>query len=285
MLVGVVVLYHPNTQKVIQNINSYMDQLDKLIIVDNSENIQHGVVEFYESNPSVIYQSFGENKGIAFALNKGIAFAKECKASWLLTMDQDSWFAQKEFARYVHIVQNISSRYSDGVLFSPRHKVPYLTKKDGISKVDKVMTSGNLIKMEMIDEIGYFDEKLFIDSVDHEFCYRINRKGYGVYRVNEIELVHHLGNLVTKDLFGTKLYITNHNFIRWYYITRNLLYVEKLYAVNQRAFYQFSKQHLFWSCLKITLYEKEKLLKLKSILLGLIDFKRGKFGKKEFNQK
>lgn len=283
MISGIVVLYHPESDIVIKNINSYIGLLDNLLIIDNSDNVfSKEIIEYYKHNNSVQYIQLGENKGIAYALNRGIDYAKGYKANWLLTMDQDSSFSKGEFNKYINFISQETSNYEDAVIFSPIHKVPYLNKEDGVKKVKSVMTSGNFIKMDMVDSIGYFDERLFIDSVDHEYCYRINQMGYGVYRVNNIQLEHSLGDITTKKLFIKKIYVTNHNFVRRYYITRNLLYVVNTYSRTKLGYIRFACDHLFWSILSVALYEKEKNLKFKSILLGYIDYKRAKFGKKSF---
>lgn len=282
MIVGVVVLYNPDFENIIKNINSYVSKLDKLLIVDNSESFDEKISNFFKYQDSVCYKYLEENKGIAYALNRGIDYAKEHNANWLLTMDQDSSFSNDNFYKFINFIKVKSNSYNDGVIFSPLHKVPYLIKEQGITKVRSVMTSGNIINMKLIDKIGYFDEDLFIDSVDHEYCYRINKKGYSVYRINNIELEHNLGELVVKEIFGKKLFVTNHNYIRRYYITRNLLYVVESYSNSKLGFIRFAVENLFWSFLTIVLYEKDKSLKLKSMRLGLLDYKRGKLGKKVF---
>ncbi|MBB6453998.1 rhamnosyltransferase [Salirhabdus euzebyi] len=281
-IVGVVVLYNPNNEMLLKNINSYLGQIDKLILVDNSDHYNNIVNDVFINNNKVEYSYLNGNQGIAFALNKGFDFAQKNEADWLLTMDQDSSFIRDDFSNFIKIINHKKTEYPDAVVFSPRHNVPYLKKEKGIRKVNSVMTSGNLINMKLVEKIGYFNESLFIDSVDHEFCYRINKMGYSVYRVNDIELDHNLGELEVKKLFGRKLYVTNHNYLRRYYITRNSLFVRRQYASSRLGFMKFTIDHLFWSFLTITLYEKKKLLKYKSMLLGLIDFKRGRLGKKDF---
>lgn len=282
MLVGVVVLYNPQSLTVINNINSYLENLDRLLIVDNSEVYNEEVLNFYKANNKVKYEYLGQNMGIAFALNKGIDFAKLNNASMLLTMDQDSSFKSSEFIKFKNFLREKASLYNDAIIFSPRQNVPYLDGKLGIEKVNSVMTSGNVILLGKINEIGYFDEKLFIDSVDHEFCFRIKKHGYGVYRINDIKLEHNLGEIETKKFFNKKLYVTNHNYIRRYYITRNLFYVMKIYSNSNIRFLKFAISNLFWSILSISLFETDKLLKIRSIFMGLKDFKRGKLGKKSF---
>lgn len=280
---GVVVLYNPHSESVINNISSYIKYLDKLLIIDNSEYKDIRITDYYYNNSKVTYNYLGGNHGIAYALNKGIDFAKENNAEWLLTMDQDSSFLNDDFSKFINYVEANINLYKDGVIFSPIHKVPYLIQDHGIKKVKSAMTSGNLLNISLLDTIGYFDEKLFIDAVDHEFCYRINKKGYSVYRVNEIQLKHNLGDLRVERLLGKNVIVTNHNYVRRYYITRNSLYVRKIYSDSNIKFIIFMLYHLSWSLLTIALYETDKILKFKSVWMGLLDYKRGKFGKKVFN--
>ena len=65
-LAGVVVLYNPD-QKVINNINSYIDELDTLYLVDNSS-ADNSTLFTHEK---VEYIPLQKNTGIAHALNVG----------------------------------------------------------------------------------------------------------------------------------------------------------------------------------------------------------------------
>lgn len=43
--------------------------------------------------------------------------------------------------------------------------------------VDADITSGNLLRKEVFEKVGFFDDSLFIDLVDTDFCMRLNEKG------------------------------------------------------------------------------------------------------------
>lgn len=277
---GVVVLYNPEHEKVKKNINSYLSNLDMLLIVDNSKNFNKDISSFYANNKKVHYKFLGGNMGIAHALNLGIHFAKEFNQQWLLTMDQDSKFYPGDFMEFLTIVKNKMFEFPDAAIFTPRHGVPYIEKGLGIVKVPYAMTSGNLIRVNLLNDIGTFDNDLFIDSVDHEFCFRLGKLGFGVYRVNDIELEHNLGEIETKRFLGRNLHVTHHNYVRRYYITRNSLYVSKKYANSKVGFIKTSIIQLLWASITILLYENDKRLKFKSIIMGLFDFRRLKMGKK-----
>ena len=68
-----------------------------------------------------------------------------------------------------------------------------------------LITSGSLINTSIFSEIGGYNEKLFIDEVDHEYCYRIKMLGYSVLQLENILLNHTLGRQhPVKTLSGEK---------------------------------------------------------------------------------
>ena len=84
-LAAVVVFYNPS-EKNIQNIKKYEKSIDRLFIVDNSED----KIMRYQDSEKIKYIKLCENKGIAHALNIGAKEAIKEGFNWLLTLDQDS---------------------------------------------------------------------------------------------------------------------------------------------------------------------------------------------------
>ena len=71
-IAGVVVLFHPKST-VINNIQSYIDDLDQLYVVDNSENkLRTYFSNFFEKTDKIDYIKNNENIGLASALNIGV---------------------------------------------------------------------------------------------------------------------------------------------------------------------------------------------------------------------
>ena len=48
--------------------------------------------------------------------------------------------------------------------------------------VRQTITSGSIVRTDVFAVVGAFDDKLFIDAVDTEFCFRCRSKGYLVSR-------------------------------------------------------------------------------------------------------
>jgi rhamnosyltransferase len=215
-------------------------------------------IERFHDDVIVIDNSYN-NVGVAAALNIGLKKAIDEKYDWLLTMDQDSVFEPGAFEN----LKSAAFAAEDSVAWlSPVHK----TQK-GI-KIHKyvAMTSGSMLRVSACKQVGFFEEKLFIDSVDNEYCLRLRKFGYKLKHVNGCILNHSLGTLRNG--------IIQHNAARRYYITRNMLYVMSRYPV----FFFFGSKELIKSFLLILLVEDDKHRKIKSYFTGVVDFIRGRYG-------
>ncbi|STO32267.1 rhamnosyltransferase [Fusobacterium necrogenes] len=270
---GVVVLYNPNISETINNINSYVSELDKLYIIDNSEKENYTRLENYITiNKNIEYTWLGENKGIAKALNVGKNKAINEEADYFLTIDQDSSF-KNNFREMINWLINNELLLEKVAIISPIHnlKEKNIKTKNKLEEKEIVMTSGNILNLNLIKNIGDFNEDFFIDEVDHEFCYRIREKGYKILCLNDIELNHKLGNLKNYKFFS----VTNHNYIRRYYITRNRLYMIKRFPELKKKYIIKNFSDFF----KIILFEKNKIKKIKYFFKGIDDFYKNKKGK------
>ncbi len=88
---GCVVLFNPD-DSVINNIKSYINQLEYLYIIDNSPIDHSEWIKQNLRNASYQYYGFKENLGLAFALNYACKKAIKDGFDYILTMDQDSIF-------------------------------------------------------------------------------------------------------------------------------------------------------------------------------------------------
>ena len=87
-IVAVVVWYNP-TEEQAKNILSYIHEVYRVIIVDNSTASNSHLLVGIDKD-SYEYIPLYRNLGIAKALNKGCEEAIGLQAKWILTMDQDS---------------------------------------------------------------------------------------------------------------------------------------------------------------------------------------------------
>lgn len=271
---AVIVLYNPEVS-VLDNISSYIDSVDKFYIVDNSEEKNILLIDTLKEYSNTYYLDNNGNQGIAHALNVGCNKAIDDGYDWILTMDQDSFV-------FEGMIETLLEYRADNVaIVSPFHADKYFPfhKTDmPIQEILSVATSGNLLNLKIFEKIGIFEEKLFIDYVDTEYCLRANIAGYKVLLVSNAILKHKLGEISQHIFLGKKFYTSNHNYIRRYYNARNRFYVYDKYSVYD-DYIREDKKTFLKEIVKIILFEKDKIKKVYYILLGLWDSRHQKFGK------
>jgi rhamnosyltransferase len=271
-----VILYNP-APDMIDNINSYLNQVERLFIIDNSERNNSDLIKSLDTN-KLVYVSNNSNIGIAAALNIAAKKAIGEGFEYLLTMDQDSSVSNTMVEEMIAVLEKDREI---GIL-SPRiiHKKNsknILTQ--GIESPYVTITSGSIMRLSLYKEVGGFLEKLFIDYVDHEYCLRIRLRNFKVLQLNSVSIFHNLGEVNKKSLLFKKVYPTNHLPLRWYYRTRNRLYIWKEYKKFFPDYVNFDKKGFVKELIKISLYESKKIKKFKMILRGYFDYKKNIFGK------
>lgn len=282
---GVVVLYNPE-EKMLDNINSYIDYLDKLYVVDNTPNTDIGN-RF--KNKKIKYIPLNENKGIAYALNVGAKEAIKDKADWLLTMDQDSNFekgAVKDMIGFIELCHNdkkyvtntIGRNYNELGIVSPFHVTVRSgkLKPTGIEKPLLVMTSGNLVNLKAYKKVNGFKDWMFIDCVDFDFCLNLRNNNYEIVQLNDARLNHSLGDTIEKKFLNKIVYVDNHSAFRRYYITRNRHYLYDLYHKDFPLYCELELKRTRKELAKIWMFEKDKIKKTRAIFRGYRDYKKGK---------
>ena len=288
-LAACVVLYNPD-DTIFENILTYGNYVDKLIVVDNSLKKNNLLIdrlnEVFESK--LIYINNNDNLGIATALNQACDKAIELQFKWILTMDQDSSFIN--FDHYKKCLEKVQNVNNIALLAANTDKEGYSTcdinecscnyKEDKFS----VITSANIVNLEYFEEIGRFNDKLFIDMVDYDYCLRINIKKFRIFYFPDVFVEHKLGevHLRTNIFTRKKKYKTEHNAQRAYYISRNSLYLSKNYGKYFPK--EFGMLHILnivfiHDVTKILIYEIDKWNKLKAKFIGVYHFLVGRFGK------
>ena len=269
-----VIWYNPDDEN-IKNIRTYIDYVEKLYIIDNSKENNKKLADSL-NNLKTEYIYNDKNLGIAKALNLACEKAANDNFEWLLTMDQDSSFDSNSIKSYFRTFEKMTKN-NVGII-SPRHilknDIDKFSDVKESAEVDHVMTSGNLLNLKIWEEIGKFDENLFIDEVDSEICFRIIESGYKVIQLNKIRMFHELGNLEKRNFFTRKISVLNHNHIRKYYIMRNKFYMLKKYKKYRLRYIYYILNDFF----KVIFYEKDKLRKLKYMFKGITDFMKNKMG-------
>ena len=266
-----IVLYNPDLRRLRKNVEAIGKQVDIIIFADNGSTNQTEVDKYIstlEIDYIIIQNS--ENKGIAVALNQIMEVATNRRIDWVLTLDQDSVCPTNLISIYrkymrlpnVGILCPLIKDRNFGYLVSPN--------KTNIQKVDECITSASLTLTKVWKNVGGFDEQLFIDGVDTEYCYRLRNFGYDILRINEVTLIHEIGRTASiVNIFGHRFIVYNHAPFRYFYITRNLIYIAKKHNNYKRPQIIKIPAIIFIRLYLTLIYEKEKTEKIKAILRGV----------------
>jgi rhamnosyltransferase len=274
-IAGVVVLYHPD-EKVIQNINTYIKDIDILYAVDNSEKRNDKIISEIKGIDKVVYVDNKGNKGIAYAQNRGANRAIKAGYEWLLTMDQDS---SASYNMILLLAEYIENHDTSKVGIVTAYQKPTYEKNNYFlqeyQQVIVAMSSGNILNLKAYQEVGGFLNKLFIDMVDNEYCLRLNQHGFKVIMVNKSILYHNLGETKMVD----NIIFSSHNPIRLYYYVRNDLFTTKKYRSQFPNLIKDRREITRRKYIRMILYEKNRCKNIYYMLRAYLDFKRNCFGK------
>ena len=282
---AIIVSYNPDSN-LFDSINLLLNQVEKVIIVDNGskEKYVKYIKSINEDKIEIILNK--ENLGVATALNIGVRKALENGYEWILTMDQDSKASPDMVKKMFNVYNSINREERKDILsIFPNfvdERIQSIEEDSNMNSyeyVDADITSGNLLRKEVFEKVGFFDDSLFIDLVDTDFCMRLNEKNIKMIKVRDAILYHSLGESQSvKSIFG-KFNTSNHSALRRYYMTRNRFYTWEKYKDLNSFTLNRDKSLFKKEFVKIILGEKDKVNKIKMVLRGYKDYKKGIKGK------
>ena len=281
--IAAVIITYNTGNEFSKNVLSLKKHVGEVIVVDNGSN-KETLTMLRGLKEEITLIELNENKGIAYALNRGIEYAVNNDFQWVLTLDHDSTVSDSMISNMLSVYNSIDESEKEKiVMLTPKHveeKQMDVVSKSQENKWEYVLTeitSGALTKADFYKNELY-DEKLFIDLVDHDYCLRINSMGYKIIRVNSAILIHNLGESIQKKILGITITPTNHSALRRYYMSRNRKYIWNKYRGTFKEWVIKDKIRSLNEIVKIIAFEDEKLNKLKMLKLGLKDYKDKKWG-------
>jgi rhamnosyltransferase len=151
---------------------------------------------------------------------------------------------------------------------------------EGGGDVPYAVTSGNLVRASVFQEIGPYDAGFFIDCIDFDFCLRVRQRGHRIVRIGEALMQHQLGETATLPRPARRFY-ARHPPVRRYYMFRNYLY---LLERHLRRFPGFTiKLGLLHGLLltHIALYDTSPIASYRGVVRGVWDYLRRVDGRYE----
>jgi len=245
---GIIVTYFPISNQLAKLIKSISCQVDEIVIVDNTPEIETkgsclGEVDFN----NVTYIKNNENLGVSLAHNLGLAWARDNGCSFALLLDQDSYPMDGMIKALLHGYHELlkkgirvaavgpcfrDERMSESTAFIKFRGFRLIRTKCGkdneeFIEADYLISSGSLIPIDILDEIGDMNESLFIDYIDIEWGLRAKREGYKIYGICAAKMIHSLSDSIKQYWFFGKREAPVRSPLRHYYLFRNGIYMLK----------------------------------------------------------
>ena len=272
-----VVCYNPDIDTLEKNLNSIVSQADETLIVDNNsansrdiDKLVSGFNKFGNKRVSILHNP--DNYGVSKALNQIMQIAYDGEFEWVLTMDQDTELPESYIKKNLELIINLQDHriaVVNGQYVEKGRDHQCNQRKKSFSDTDHVITSGSIVSADKWKNVGGFDEKLFIDFADTDFCFKCRENGFRIIQNNAVSFIHSLGTRNDIVLLGKRRvsYMT-HSPYREYFMARNAVYFDR------KHFGKLTKEHL-WGIskqyIKAILLESDKIERLLRITKGIKD--------------
>ncbi|GIL18214.1 MAG: hypothetical protein BroJett040_19650 [Oligoflexia bacterium] len=278
---AIVLTLNPD-KKVVENIKSVLPQVGKVCIVDNGSEQKYfsKLDEFSTSQfkDRVIIFRNKFNLGVATGFNIGSRYARQNGFEWVLLVDQDT----RPEPNFVQALLNGYETHPEKEKIGQLVPVPYVPATNEIPRhfknktkpfvIDVAISSGSLIKLDVLHQLNYFDDTLFVDYVDIDFCLRLRKNNLWTIACMDAKIAHEEGQLrqiICLNLFS--FYTHNYNHIRRYYKMRNMIIMYRRYVGVFPGWVLKDLRFVIKDFLKVLFFESDRRQKMIYMIKGLFD--------------
>lgn len=249
-IVSVIVLYNPDVLILRRLVDGLLDQVSRILLIDNGSKNFSDVCTCFHNFEKLDIIPLGENFGIAKAHNVGIEAAKKMDASHVLIFDQDSYAPPELVEELVVAETNLLLAKKNVAAVGPafydsrtKNNYPfslidgfflrkiYSKSADEPVRTSFLISSGSLIRISVLDVVGFMKEDFFIDYVDIEWGLRAAFRGFESFGIPKAIMEHSVGD-ERLNFFGREISV--HSPLRRYYLARNGVFMMKLPYVPWR---------------------------------------------------
>jgi len=257
----VAIVFFNGDKTVAKNVKILSEKCQSILIINNkSEGASKKIICELAKYNSVHIVNNAKNMGIGYALNQALEYANKSGKKYLLTLDQDSVINIECVSKLLDKIRVPNSRIVSVGPF-------YAKEKNCDEDVKYLITSGNMIRVDIANGIGGYDDKLFIDCVDIDFSFRLLVNNYRMVRVGGAFMEHKIGDIQKDSPIGIPY--LGHDADRCYYNFRNNVYIYRKYfrVLPGRCIKLFLS--LCLKFLQIVLIEGNKREKLEQCCRGI----------------
>ncbi len=245
----------------------------EIIVVDNASD--DGSVELLkEKFPEIILIDNKTNLGFGKANNQGLQIAK---GKFILLINPDTLVAEDTFTKMIEFfnanpeagmagckilnpdgtlqlacrrsfpgpwtaftkVTGLSTIFPKSKLFA-RYNLTYLDENQTY-EVDAISGSFMMMRKEVYEKVGGFDEQFFMYGEDLDLCYRIQKAGYKIFYVHSTQIIHYKGESTKRSsLDETKIfYQAMHLFVKKHLSSSLIVEMILRFAIAVRTVFAF----------------------------------------------
>jgi hypothetical protein len=241
-----IIIVNYNVKEFLQNLIHSIEKASstitkEIIIIDNASD--DGSVDFIQEKfPFVKLTANLKNLGFGKANNIGL---KEARGKYILLINPDTIVAEDTFESMIQFFENnpdaglagckilnpdgtlqpacrrsfpgpwtsftkvsgLSTLFPNSKIFA-RYNLTYLDENQTY-EVDAISGSFMMMRREVYEKVGGFDEQFFMYGEDLDFCYRVQTAGYKVFYVHSTQIIHYKGESTKRSsLDETKVFYT-----------------------------------------------------------------------------
>lgn len=270
-------------------VDSLSPQVERIVLADNAAHESAALQRL--AGERVIYLPMEANLGTGAAMNLAWRLALEAGADGVISFDQDSHPGAgmvAQLSRTLAAASDTSHLAAVGpswrdartgksmrillpLRWTRRHAMP---AAGDVVEADHVITSGCLIPAQAWREVGPYNEALFLDYVDIEWCLRARSLGWRVAIDTGCVMAHSIGDRVF-TMGGRSLMV--HAPVRNYLLVRNHMLLWRLPGLAKSWLFSDLRQVMGKLAGSLVLMPA-RLARLKWIVRGVRDGWRGRGG-------
>lgn len=205
---------------------------EQIIIVDNGSDDDSVTCFSFKFGDKLTILSNPDNKGFAAGVNQGILEAMKKNAKWIFLINNDA-YVERDFFKKIkphlcnkydivspiiyyhhnpHKIWFVGDRLIPGTLFTIglwKNKTDS-GKLPEILEIDFANGAGMLIKRNVFETIGLFNEKLFMYGEEVDFCWRAKKNHFRIIGVTSAKMWHEISASASKKSL-MKFYLKTRN--------------------------------------------------------------------------
>ena len=284
---AVVTLFFPDSF-VVSNVRRISEQVGIVVLSDNTPDCDNFAM--FSGIANSVYIANKKNLGLSASFNKCMRIEQLRNCEFLIFFDQDSTVSDNQVANliadFLMLERNHKVGYLGPMFFDTNRKELFglypqsLHVEKNCWTVPATITSSVLIRRSVLENVGFWNESVFLDYADLDLGWRLLANGYENFVSKNVQMVHRMGDgmKTLKHPFKNKIVtVAEYKPLRLYYQIRDglkLLRKDYVPSVSRKII----KNELYHRLKGRLLFFDSKVDTLIYAIKALLDSIRGKDG-------